>query len=149
MTIRKKNSAVQIKAEALEWLQVIKETPGVDLNHPAIYAIILLANTGSLFGRNNEPMKDLFLQMRFEALRSSGLSFEDAAATLGESAFMSVPTLARRIRKKPWTEAKDASGNVVKVPPVVPEEIAALRNPLIDFLYQVAQRKSLSKKEKN
>jgi len=149
MTIRKKNSADQIRAEALEWLQVIKETPGVDLHHPAIYAIVLLADTGSFFGRNNQSMNDLFLQMRFEALRSSGQSFEEALATLGQSVGMSESTLARRIKKKQWMDAKDATGNFVKVSPVAPEEITALRNPLIDFLYQVAQRKSPSKKEKN
>ena len=148
MTIRQTNSAVQSKAEALAWLQVLKETPGVDLNHPAIYAIILLADTGSLFGRNNEPEKDLLLQIRFEALRSSGQSFEEAVATLGQSVGMSESTLARRIKKKPWTEVKDASGNVVKVPPEVPKEIAAYRNQLKNILYQAAQRKSLSKKEK-
>ena len=148
MTIRKKNSADQIRAEALEWLQVIKETPGVDLNHPAIYAIVLLADTGSFFGRNNQSMNDLFLQMRFEALRSGGQSFEEAVATLGQSVGMSESTLARRIKKKPWTEVKDPSGNVVKVPPEVPKEIAAYRNQLKNILYQAAQRKSLSKKEK-
>ena len=114
---------------------MIKETPGVDLNHPAIYAINLLAHTGSLFGRNNEPMKDLFLKMRFKALRSNGQSFEEAVATLAHSVGMSESTVVRRIKKKPWTEVKDASGNVFKVPPAVPEEIAALRNSLFNFLF--------------
>jgi|GEM_PF-4556357 len=149
MTIRKKNSADQIRAEALEWLQLIKETPGVDLNHPAIYAIVLLADTGSFFGRNNQSMNDLFLQMRFEALRSGGQSFEEALATLGKSVGMSESTLARRIKKKQWTEGEDALGNAAKVPPIVPAEITALRDPLINFLFHVSQRESMSKRQKN
>ncbi len=132
MTIRKKPIALQEQARLL--LKKYEALPNVDMNHPAVQDMRNLAENGVLFNNNEPALEDLFLQMRSQAIRSSGKSYEETLEILANSTLMSESTVGRKIKRKP----------------TMPPEIQALSgaDSLLKFLFHAAQVK-LPKKSRS